>query len=72
MKPVKAWAVLDDRGRLATWDYRLPLTWQRRWAVGDNSEHENGTGRIVRVEIREVQARKALMPHGSRPRRKRG
>ena len=55
MKPIKAWAVVDGRtGNLALWDYRLPLTWIRRTAKDDNDTHENATGRIVRVEIREV------------------
>lgn len=54
MKPVKAWAVLDSRGNLAQWDYWLPLTWLRKWATNNNAEWEAGTGRVVRVEIREV------------------
>ena len=54
MKPTKAWAVLGGDGELAIWDYRLPLTWLRRMAVCDNKDYENRTGRIVRVEIREL------------------
>ena len=55
MKPVKAWAVLDPRtGNLAVWDYRLPITWFRKMAVADRNDYEARTGRIVRVEIREV------------------
>jgi hypothetical protein len=54
MKPVKAWAVLGSDGELAIWDYRLPITWLRHMAVGDKADYLARTGRIVRVEIREV------------------
>ena len=55
MKPIRAWAVVEN-GRLITRDYRLPLTWYRKYAKEDLSDYSIN-GRIIRVEIREVRRR---------------
>jgi len=51
-KPVKAWAIVNKRGSLILFDYRLPITWLRRTALIDMSNHCGE--RIARVEIREL------------------
>lgn len=58
--PRQAWALMDGDA-LATHDGRLPLFWCRSVAHLGNSEWLEGTGRIIRVEVRAAprQKRKA-------------
>lgn len=57
VKPVLAWAIVH-KGKIALYDYRLPLMWLRSTAKDDAAELFYGNARIARVEIREVRQRK--------------
>jgi len=57
MKPIKAWAIIDSNGKIALYDHRLPLCWNRRVAKEDAVDH-GFYAKVVRVEIREVPAPK--------------
>jgi hypothetical protein len=56
-KPIRAWAAITGRGSCCTFDYRLPIVWNR---LGIPSLKEScGDGvQIVRVEIRLAALRK--------------
>ena len=56
MKPFKAWAVVE-RGRIACWNYRVPLYWFRKYAVQD-AECEGLNTKVVRVKVSIVRQKK--------------
>lgn len=49
MKPFKAWAVVEQ-GRIACWNYRVPLYWLKKYAAQD-AEGEGLNTKIVRVKV---------------------
>jgi hypothetical protein len=51
-KPVKAWAIVNKRGSLILFDYRLPITWLRSTGLRDLLKYRGE--RLARVEIREL------------------
>lgn len=59
MKQQYAWAVIDARGRLALWDGRCPIYWQRNIAYRERNARnrrarDDDAYQVVKVTIAEV------------------
>ena len=55
MRTVRAWALVDRRGRMAVIGGELPIYWRRRVAAYQWMQSITHQGmKIVRVEIREL------------------
>ncbi len=61
--PLKAWALVEDDALMAH-DGRLPVFWYRSVARLMNNQWFEGTGEIVRVEVRTVRRRKKKVADG--------
>ena len=57
MKPTKAWAIYEN-GKLAVYDYRLPIMWDKKIALKEMKEVSGNNGTLVKVEIRPIKKTK--------------
>lgn len=51
MKPIRAFSILDSNGKLACWNYRVPVFWLRKFAAEECRDQCFADSKVVAVII---------------------